>query len=183
MKSAVAISLMATGATIVSGAAVIKPRISETDFAQFAPLALSEVGLSLVQTPDDTIVLLDQLIPQFGVQQGVAADQVQIGSCNGFSSGTDEAVLIPCDCPPDRAIFLDMVGRAILNESFFGDSTTFNMDINDQTDETNKIRANVATFVLQSFNLTKGVGCPSASAPNFLIMQINGTKIDQVFVE
>jgi len=143
---------------------------------------LVQVNLPLAATATDTISVLNQLIPQFGVRQGAQPDQVQVGSCDGFNAAANQTALIQCACPPDRVAFLDLLGRAISNGTFFGDDTTFSLDANDLSEETNKIRANVATVVLQSFNLSKGVGCPAASAPNFFVMQTSGTKLDQVFV-
>ena len=179
MKPSTILVNFATGAALVAAAPLLS---SCTTQILDASSALARANLPLAATATDTLAVLNQLLPQFGVRQGVDADQVQVGSCSGFSVTANQPVLIQCGCPPDRVAFLDLLGRAISNGTFFGDATTFSVDVNDQSEETNKIRANVATVVLQSFNLEKGVGCPAASAPNLFIMQTSGTKSDQAFV-
>ena len=184
MKTSTILSSYAVaGAALVSAAPLISSCTSAASLPALDLSALARVNLPLATLATNTINDLDQLIPQFGVRQGAQADRVQIGSCDGFSPSANQPVLIQCSCPPDRAAFLDLVGRAISNGTFFGEATAaFSLDVSDQSDETNKIRANVATVVLQSFNLEKGVGCPAASAPNIFIMQTSGTKSNQVFI-
>jgi len=143
-----------------------------------------EPDFSLVE-PDSTIIVevagvnLD-LVPQFGVVKGTNANAQQVGSCDGFNG--QASVLIPCFCPPDRDVFLQRLGQAMADGNVLGEPIQFSNDATDQSEETNRLRATALVVVLQNFNGTKGVGCPAASAPNFLSQQRTGILSNKIFV-
>lgn len=104
------------------------------------------------------------LIPDFGLRVGQHPDGS--GSCAGADN-----VLIPCFCPPDRNKFIEKVNLAVASGSFLGTPVTFNVDPLAQSGEDKFNRATTCLIVLQSFNGTRGVGCPAVSAPNILSQQ------------
>lgn len=104
------------------------------------------------------------LIPAFGVVAG--QDPNGSGSCAGAND-----VLIPCFCPPDRQEFVEKVTSAVAVGSFLGTPVTFNTDPLAQSYKDKLERATTSLIILQSFNGTRGVGCPAASAPVILDQQ------------
>ncbi|KAI6373038.1 hypothetical protein MCOR25_003568 [Pyricularia grisea] len=114
------------------------------------------------------------LVPSYGVTRNTNANAKQRGSCDG--SNGQKTVLIPCTCPPERDAFLSKLSTAVAQGNVFGENITFSEDAADQSEATNKKRATAMLIVLQSFNGTKGRGCPGASAPNFLLQQRDGKK-------
>ncbi|KAI6382237.1 hypothetical protein MCOR25_000825 [Pyricularia grisea] len=120
------------------------------------------------------------LVPSFGVIPNTNRDAQQPGSCDGFT-GT-EIVLIPCSCPPDREVFLSSLRDAIAAGSFVDEPISFSNDAADDSPATNRVRADAMLVVLQSFSGVRGVGCPAASAPNFLEMQRSGVRINGTFI-
>jgi len=113
------------------------------------------------------------LVPDFGVARGVNADAEQAGSCDGQNAAGDR-VLIPCFCPPDRADFVYRLAAAVAAGAVLDQAIVFSNDAADTSEETVRARATAAIVLLQSFNGTKGVGCPAASAPTFLRVQRSG---------
>jgi hypothetical protein len=117
------------------------------------------------------------LVPGFGVRRGVNAGAEQEGSCDGRNAAGDR-VLIPCFCPPDRADFVYRLAAAVAAGRVLDQEISFSNDADDMSEETVRARATAAIVLLQSFNGTKGVGCPAASAPSFLKVQKNGRMDD-----
>ncbi|CAI6342341.1 unnamed protein product [Periconia digitata] len=104
------------------------------------------------------------LIPAFGLVAG--QDPNGSGSCAGANN-----VLIPCFCPPDRQEFVEKVNSAVALGNFLGTPVTFNIDPLAQSNKDRLDHATTSLIVLQSFNGTRGVGCPAASAPTILNQQ------------
>lgn len=104
------------------------------------------------------------LVPDFGLIAG--QDPNGSGSCAGANN-----ILIPCFCPPNREEFIDKVNSAVASGNFLGTPVTFNVDPLAQSNKDKFDRATTCLIVLQSFNGTRGVGCPAASAPNILNQQ------------
>ncbi|KAF2178776.1 hypothetical protein K469DRAFT_695108 [Zopfia rhizophila CBS 207.26] len=63
------------------------------------------------------------------------------------------------------------VNSAVASGDFLGTPVTFNVDPLAQSDKDKFNRATTCLIVLQSFNGTRGVGCPAASAPTILNQQ------------
>jgi len=108
-----------------------------------------------------TLAQIDALTPQFGATAG--ADPVGNGNCNGPVDGSDgEPIQVPCDCPPDRDLFIqDMAaniaaGHAVNNT---GVAITFPTDDSVASQLT---RLNAAAVTLQNLRGV-GVGCPVSS--------------------
>ncbi|TLS21426.1 uncharacterized protein PpBr36_10147 [Pyricularia pennisetigena] len=120
------------------------------------------------------------LVPSFGVIPNTNRDAQQPGSCDGFTGA--EIVLIPCSCPPDREVFLSRLRDAIAVGSFVDEPVVFSNDASDDSPATNRVRADAMLVVLQSLSGVRGVGCPAASAPNFLEMQRSGVRINGTFI-
>ncbi|EHA51289.1 hypothetical protein MGG_09742 [Pyricularia oryzae 70-15] len=120
------------------------------------------------------------LVPSFGVIPNTNRDAQQPGSCDGFTGA--EIVLIPCSCPPDRDLFLSRLRDAIAAGSFVDEPVSFSNDAADDSPATNRVRADAMLVVLQSISGVRGVGCPAASAPNFLEMQRSGVRINGTFI-
>ena len=113
------------------------------------------------------------LVPAFGIARGLNANADQTGSCDGANAAGDR-VLIPCFCPPDRAEFVYRLAAAVAVGSVLDQAISFSNDADDMSEDTVRARATAAIVLLQSFNGTKGVGCPGAAAPNFLRAQRSG---------
>jgi hypothetical protein len=47
------------------------------------------------------------LIPQFGHAAGL--NSTGAGDCDGITSSTGVAVKVPCSCPPDRNLFIEVI--------------------------------------------------------------------------
>jgi hypothetical protein len=122
------------------------------------PVALAS-ALTIATTPVDPI-----LIPPFGLAAGQQPDGS--GSCAGANS-----ISIPCFCPPDRERFIEKMNSTVVSGTFLGTPIIFNTDSLAQSDEDNFNRATACLIILQSFNGTRGVGCPAASAPIILDQQ------------
>lgn len=116
------------------------------------------------------------LVPEFGVAQGIRTNGEQANNCEGFNGASP--VQIPCFCPPDRQLFLERLGTAVLAGNVLGEPIVFSNNASDQSIATNKQRATACIIMLQNFNGTKGVGCPAASAPNFLLQEKTGIRND-----
>ena len=50
------------------------------------------------------------LVPQFGVQPGV--NPTPTGDCDGITNAAGKVVKIPCSCPPDRNVFIQVCDLA-----------------------------------------------------------------------
>ncbi len=120
------------------------------------------------------------LVPQFGVVRGTNANAEQEGSCDGSNGAS--TVLIPCFCPPDRELFIYQLGLAVAQGNVLGQPIQFSNDATDQSDDTSRQRATACIILLQNFNGTQGVGCPAASAPNFLSQQQTGIQVDTTII-
>lgn len=121
------------------------------------------------------------LVPDFGVTAGTNANAKQEGSCDGFAAATNAVTLIPCDCPPARADFLQALDANVARGSVEGTPVVFSNDAADQSAETNAQRATALLVTLQNLR-GAGVGCPAASAPNFAVQQKTGAVSNKVFV-
>lgn len=104
------------------------------------------------------------LIPEFGLMAG--QDPNGSGSCTSADN-----ILIPCSCTPERQEFIEKVSLAVASGNVLGTPITFNVDPLAQSDRDIFNRATTCLVVLQSFNGTRGVGCPAVSAPNILNQQ------------
>jgi hypothetical protein len=166
---------------------VFDPRLSHTTMYLSTSLNLlpmliyPSLGLALAlpnlldrSAPSTTARLNTALVPQFGVTAGAGPDGR--GNCLG-ANAAGAAVKIPCFCPPNRQDFLAQMTIAVQQGSFLGTPISFNNNAADTSVDTNKRRATAALIVLQSFNGTKGVGCPGTSAPDFLIQQQTGKVV------
>ncbi|PVH90628.1 hypothetical protein DM02DRAFT_420942 [Periconia macrospinosa] len=111
-----------------------------------------------------TVSIDPSLIPDFGLMAG--QDPNGSGSCAGANN-----ILIPCFCPPDREEFIEKVNSAVASGNFLGTPVTFNVNPLAQSNKDKFDRATTCLIVLQSFNGTRGVGCPAASAPTILNQQ------------
>ncbi|KAF1964840.1 hypothetical protein BU23DRAFT_491362 [Bimuria novae-zelandiae CBS 107.79] len=125
-------------------------------------LSLPVVIISASVIP--TVSIDPSLIPDFGVTAG--QDPNGSGSCAGAND-----ILIPCFCPPDREEFIEKVNLAVTSRNFLGTPVTFDVDPLAQSEKDQFNRATTCLIVLQSFNGTRGVGCPAASAPTILDQQ------------
>ncbi len=78
--------------------------------------------------------------------------------------------------PPNPLDFLQKLDFAVNQNgsNILGQEIRFNNDVNDRSEAAIKDRATACIVVLQNFNGSFGVGCPAASAPNFLNQQISG---------
>lgn len=121
--------------------------------AAFAAPAPQNAGVTNVVIPD--------LVPQFGVQQGVGASGVN-ENCIGINN-----VVIPCFCPPDRQAFIAQMQVFVSAGNAFGAATPFPQDGSVQSQ---LARLETSLITLQNFNGTPGVGCP-ASSTTFLAQQ------------
>ncbi|KAF2174650.1 hypothetical protein K469DRAFT_613882 [Zopfia rhizophila CBS 207.26] len=101
------------------------------------------------------------LIPACGLT--ASQDPNESGSCTSTNN-----ILIPCFCPPDNKEFIEKVNSAVASGNFLGTPVTFNVDSLAQSDKKKFNRAITCLIVLQSFNSTRGVGCPTASALTIL---------------
>jgi hypothetical protein len=129
---------------------------SSTIFA----LLITVVSASTIPTQS----IDSSLIPEFGLRAGQNPNGS--GSC-----ATADNILIPCFCPPDRNEFIEKVNLAVASGNVLGTSVTFNVDPLAQSDKDKLDRATTCLIVLQSFNGTRGVGCPAVSAPHILNQQ------------
>lgn len=133
-------------------------------------LALLATTASAVPTYRDIMsrqnTIDPSLVPSYGIQRGVNPES---GSCDGANG-----VKIPCSCPPLRQDFLNKLNQNVAAGNVLGNEITFNTDPNVQDSQTNIDRATAMLITLQNFNGTAGVGCPAASAPNFLSQQQTG---------
>jgi hypothetical protein len=122
-----------------------------------------------IATALQAITINPLLVPAFGVTKGVPVPGT--ADCQG-----EQGRAIPCFCPPNPLDFLQKLDFAVNQNgsSVLGTPIRFNNDINDQSEATLKDRATACVIVLQNFNGSFGVGCPAASAPNFLNQQITG---------
>lgn len=50
------------------------------------------------------------LVPEFGVQAGV--NPSASGDCDGITNDQGVVVRIPCSCPPNRGVFLEVNGAS-----------------------------------------------------------------------
>lgn len=124
----------------------------------------------------------NDLIPDFGITRGANPFPGQVGSCTGKANGN--AAAIPCFCPPPRAEFVAKLqqavsaGQKVVVKNAAGGTVEkpiqFSTDFNDRSVATEKNRATAATIVLQNFNGTDGVGCPSSSYPLIAQQQLSG---------
>ncbi|KAF2007870.1 hypothetical protein P154DRAFT_419336 [Amniculicola lignicola CBS 123094] len=105
-----------------------------------------------------TVSIDPSLIPAFGVTAGQNPDGS--GRCDGANN-----ILIPCFCPPNREAFIEKVNSAVALGNFLGTPVTFNVDPLAQSNKDKFNRATTCLIILQSFNSTHSVGCPTASAP------------------
>jgi len=99
------------------------------------------------------------LVPEFGIEAGQQPDGA--GNCVG-----NNGVLIPCECPPDREEFIQLVQEA----AAAGNSEGVPIDF--PTGDSNadaRARIGASIVVLQNLN-GRGVGCPAA-ATTFLQQQ------------
>ena len=140
--------------------------------AQFSTTADFFVGSQLSQAQLSALAAIrinPLLVPSFGVTKGIPVDGT--ADCKGFN-GT----AIPCFCPPNPLDFIQKLDFAVNQNgsNVLGTSIRFSNDINDTSEAAIKDRATACVVVLQNFNGSFGVGCPAASAPNFLGQQING---------
>ncbi|KAF2105312.1 hypothetical protein BDV96DRAFT_458312, partial [Lophiotrema nucula] len=92
------------------------------------------------------------LVPQFGIKAGQQPDGT--GNCVG-----NDGKLIPCQCPPDRALFIQKVQAAAEAGNSEGVPVSFPTD---NSAKSQKARIATSIIVLQNLN-SKGVGCPAAS--------------------
>lgn len=54
-----------------------------------------------------TLAQIDALTPQFGASAGLNPDGN--GNCDGAVDGSNGTpILVPCDCPPDRNLFIQV---------------------------------------------------------------------------
>jgi len=108
-----------------------------------------------------TLAQIDALTPQFGASSGVNPDGT--GNCDGPVDGPNgKAIQVPCDCPPDRDVFIqDMAaniaaGHAVNNT---GVAVTFPTD---DSVASQLVRLSAASIALQNLR-GPGVGCPVSS--------------------
>ncbi|KAF2708444.1 hypothetical protein K504DRAFT_355557, partial [Pleomassaria siparia CBS 279.74] len=99
------------------------------------------------------------LVPEFGIQAGQQPDGT--GNCVG-----NGGKLIPCQCPPNRASFIQKVGAAVAAGNSAGVPVKFPTD---NSSASKKARIQTSIVVLQNLN-GRGVGCPAA-ATTFLEQQ------------
>jgi len=100
------------------------------------------------------------LIPQFGVTPGVNPTG---GSCDGVLGPNGKPILIPCDCPPSRDLFI-----ADLNANVAAGHCINNTGVEvppfpeDNSSASQLTRLYIATITLQNL-VGPGVGCPQAA--------------------
>lgn len=99
------------------------------------------------------------LVPEFGVEAGQQPDGR--GNCVG-----NNGVLIPCECPPDRDVFVQLVQEAAAAGNSEGVPISFPTG---NSNEDARARIGASIVVLQNLN-GRGVGCPAA-ATTFLQQQ------------
>ncbi len=135
-----------------------------SELFQGAPLSIAQVSALAA------IKINPLLIPSYGVTKGIRATDGS-ADCRG-ANGTS----IPCFCPPNPLDFLQKLDFAVSQNgsNVLGTPITFSNDVNDHSEKAIKDRATASVIVLQNFNGTFGVGCPAASAPEFLSQQITG---------
>ena len=92
------------------------------------------------------------LVPQFGITANQGKNK---GTCVG-----NNAVRIPCDCPPDRVQFIDKLNQFVQAGNAFGVKTPFPEDNSKQSQIT---RLQTSIVALQNFDGQPGKGCPAAS--------------------
>ncbi len=118
------------------------------------------------QAGDTTSTIDPTLVPAFGLVAGIPSTS-QLGSCQGSND-----VNIPCSCPQDMGAFIQRLEQFSSAGNAFGIPVTFSDDVNDMSVATQLDRVNACIVTLQNFDDTsEGVGCPAASAPNFLTVQ------------
>ncbi|KAI0788377.1 hypothetical protein C8Q74DRAFT_1216773 [Fomes fomentarius] len=120
-----------------------------------ALLSAAAIAVSVSSLPLRRRDVNSALIPEFGVQQGVAPDGT--GNCKGINNAN-----IPCSCPPDRGEFIRQLnanvaaGHAINNP---GVQLAFPQD---NSKASALARFHAATVTLQNLN-GPGVGCPQVA--------------------
>ncbi|KAH7104657.1 hypothetical protein BKA62DRAFT_472175 [Auriculariales sp. MPI-PUGE-AT-0066] len=126
------------------------PSISET-------ASSSEPTSSSPDASDDDIA---RLVPEFGVAPG--QNPTGTGDCDGAGNPSGQPIRIPCQCPPNRADFIQSLienvraGHVLKNPSI---SVTFPTD---DSKTSKQARLNTAAVTLQNF-AGEGKGCPLAA--------------------
>lgn len=139
----------------------VPPEVQDNG-AAISPSPNPEAGNSTTPSTSDTNpaestsaagALDESLVPEFGVQQGT--NPTGTGDCDGVNGKK-----IPCFCPPNRSDFIRVLGNFVKEGNVFGTPISFPTG-DSNADKRARIEASV--IALQSFNGTKGVGCPIVS--------------------
>jgi len=134
-------------------------------YAFFVTLSVIVSSLSATRALPKRLVIRDvnpSLIPQFGVSPGVNPTGPG-GSCQGVLGPNGQPILIPCDCPPDRDLFI-----ADLNANVAAGHCVNNTEVEvpafpeDNSAASQLTRLHIATITLQNL-VGPGVGCPQAA--------------------
>jgi len=134
-------------------------------YALFVTLSVIVSSVSAIRPHPKRLVNRDvnpSLIPQFGVTPGVNPNGPG-GSCQGVLGPNGQPILIPCDCPPDRDLFI-----ADLNANVAAGHCINNTEVevpafpDDNSAASQLTRLHIATITLQNL-IGPGVGCPQAA--------------------
>lgn len=145
-----------------------KPAPSAPDTNQPAPsVPGTNVPPTNAPTPNTGGTIDPSLVPDFGITPGIPSTN-QPGSCQGNNN-----VNIPCDCPPSKADFIDVLEKFNARGNIFGSPFNFDTNTADRSPATQLSRVSAAIVALQNFDdASIGQGCPAGgSAPNFLAVQ------------
>jgi len=103
----------------------------------------------------------EALVPQFGFSSGV--NPTGTGDCDGAVKGSNgQPIKIPCDCPPDRATFINILNANVAAGHVLNNPSVLLSFPEDNSKASQLARLNAASVTLQNLN-GPGKGCPVVS--------------------
>ncbi|KAI0823414.1 hypothetical protein BC628DRAFT_1325023 [Trametes gibbosa] len=100
------------------------------------------------------------LIPQFGVTAGTNPDGT--GNCDGINGANGKPILIPCQCPPPRDQFIQLLNQNV-NAGFVINNPSVGISFPEDNSKASQLaRLTAATVTLQNIH-GPGQGCPQAA--------------------
>ncbi|KAL7279514.1 hypothetical protein PYCCODRAFT_1439817 [Trametes coccinea BRFM310] len=123
-------------------------------------LSAAAIAVSVSSRPLARRDVNPDLVPQFGVQPGVNPDGT--GNCDGILGANGKPILIPCQCPPPRDQFIDLLNQNV-NAGFVINNPSVGISFPEDDSKASALaRLNAATVTLQNIH-GPGVGCPQAA--------------------